>query len=296
MPMKISEVIPKVLLRLRPWLISLLLAIAIKYYVKDESYEWSRIDLIWFLVIALIVRLVIHWFVVIRRAYQTIPEEHCAPASQDPTTRIVIFQLRRRAARLRLVARFTLFLILVTLVGGLYTFGWAEQIAAKAQLDRRLSLQREWQEIQEEIKDTQDKLDRAMDPAFKTDIENMLRSLRSRAGYLESLARSSDTSPTSSQSDSTYLVSVVSTKLGSALILLFLVQILVTLYRYNVRFASFCDSRGDVLQLLTTSEHIPLEKVVALLAPDKLDFGKTPSSPVQNALDIAKEIASFRGK
>jgi hypothetical protein len=292
--MKIKEHLSKVLLILRPWLISILLATAVEYYSFGESFKWSITTLRLF-IISIMVRAAIHWLAVINRAYQHVPDEYCMPASEDSTVRVVVFQLRRRAARLRLVARFTLFLILITLVGGLYTFGWAEQIAAKAQLERKLSLQSDVQETQDYIISLKDRIRVEEDPSKKKFLEEQLNGIQSRLAHLESLSRY-DSARSTSQSDSTYLVSVVSTKLGSALILLFLVQILVTLYRYNVRFASFCDSRADVLQLLTTSQHIPMEKVVALLAPDKLDFGKTPPSPVQNAIDIAKEIASFRGK
>jgi hypothetical protein len=68
---------------------------------------------------------------------------------------------------------------------------------------------------------------------------------------------------------------------------LFLVQILVTLYRYNIRAAAFYDGRADAL-LLARSEDLELGKLVELFTPTALDFGKMPATPLHSALDVAK--------
>lgn len=279
---------------LGPWIVSILIAtIAIQFW--KEEWPWSVSHWIGFFSTAIAIRIVF----ALRRPWGAIPPEYCDPASHDATVRTVIVQLRMRAVRLRLVAHFTLFLILLSLVGGLYTFGFAEQFAVRAEIDRSVQLQVEIEATKNAIARTKSRLENES-VKFPEDVygwEMDLKASENRLVFLEEeLKRRRATTTTTGQSETIYLVSVLSTKIGSALMLLFLVQILVTLYRYNVRFASFCDARADALQLLITSEGIPLGEVIALLAPDKLDFGKTPSTPLQNVVDLAKEMASIRGK
>jgi hypothetical protein len=70
----------------------------------------------------------------------------------------------------------------------------------------------------------------------------------------------------------------------------------VTLYRYSSRLAAFYDSRADALQLVPIEAFDSAETSVAVLGPDKLDFGKTPRSAIENAVDLAKEILKLRKK
>ena len=89
---------------------------------------------------------------------------------------------------------------------------------------------------------------------------------------------------------STWLLATTVTRIGSVLILLFLVQIFVTLYRYNVRLSAYYNARADSLELLG---HIDgdLRTLVNAFSPDAVDFGKLPRTPVEHALPLAKEIA-----
>ncbi len=93
-------------------------------------------------------------------------------------------------------------------------------------------------------------------------------------------------------SDFTFLASTLSTKIGSAAILLFLVQILVNVYRYNVRLAAFYDARADGLELATGTSDLPLDKLIGALSPDGFDFGKAPPLPIQVAAELVKEVLS----
>ncbi len=73
------------------------------------------------------------------------------------------------------------------------------------------------------------------------------------------------------------------------MILLFLAQILVTLYRYNVRAAAFYDGRADAL-LLARNEDLELGRLVELFTPTTVDFGKMPATPSHSVLDAAKGV------
>lgn len=86
-----------------------------------------------------------------------------------------------------------------------------------------------------------------------------------------------------------YLISSLTTRFGAVLILLFLVQTLITLYRYNTRLAAFFDSRADVLELLREATSDKLATLVQLFAPEAIDYGRLPRTPSEQLLAIAKE-------
>lgn len=90
--------------------------------------------------------------------------------------------------------------------------------------------------------------------------------------------------------DTAVLLSALSTRIGSLLVLVFLVQILVNLYRYNIRLASYFDARADVFEIVSSGEGESVETLVRVLSPENLDFGKMPDSPSQQAVELAREI------
>ena len=80
-------------------------------------------------------------------------------------------------------------------------------------------------------------------------------------------------------------------------LVVYLVQILVNLYRYNMRLSAFYDARADALVLLTVSGNAPkairdgsITHLAVGLSPEALDFGQSPQTPIQSALDLAKEV------
>jgi hypothetical protein len=90
-----------------------------------------------------------------------------------------------------------------------------------------------------------------------------------------------------------FLISTIVTRIGSVFILLFLVQILITFYRYNVRLANYYDARADALQLVGAAKEATLQNLVSTLSPDVMDFGKMPSTPTEQALELAKEVVKL---
>ncbi len=68
-------------------------------------------------------------------------------------------------------------------------------------------------------------------------------------------------------------------RIASMTILFFLVQLLVRLYQYNLRLASFLDSRADAVLLartFTSGKSIPFDDLVRSMAPDDYDFKPQP--------------------
>lgn len=87
------------------------------------------------------------------------------------------------------------------------------------------------------------------------------------------------------------------TRFGTLAVILFLVGILVRLYRYSARLASYYDARADALLLLGNAPFsiAKFEKLVGALSPETYDFGRIPTSPTQQAVDLAKEVISKVG-
>lgn len=80
-----------------------------------------------------------------------------------------------------------------------------------------------------------------------------------------------------------YIVATAITRLGVVLIIVFLVQILMGLYRYNTRLIAYYNSRRD---LLTLWEGDPkkLQPLNAVMAPPTFDFGKDPKHPLEDLI------------
>jgi hypothetical protein len=92
------------------------------------------------------------------------------------------------------------------------------------------------------------------------------------------------------------IISTLATRIGSMFILIFLVQILVNLYRYNIRLAYFYDSRADSLEMARSGNRHDLKSLIELWSPDQLDFGRQPKSPAEYGFQLAQDWLKKTGK
>ena len=82
-------------------------------------------------------------------------------------------------------------------------------------------------------------------------------------------------------------------RIGIVLLLIFLVQHLVTLMRYNLRLAAFYHARADAIKmnefnrLLNPASIDELERIMRFLSPDNVDFGRLPETVANEAVRIA---------
>ena len=90
------------------------------------------------------------------------------------------------------------------------------------------------------------------------------------------------------QTNSNFLIASAVTRIGILLIVVFLVQILVGIYRYSMRMSAFYLSRADSLLLISNNAN-SLGAWEDSLLPKEIDFGKTPVSPAKEALDVVRE-------
>jgi hypothetical protein len=209
-------------------------------------------------------------------------------------------QFRLRARRLRRNASITIAFIGFLLVGGIGIFGYAGEIARveAERAERDATINRVGKQLLEEmVRLTADLVQE------RTDIENVKKpnvsELQTIAGNLEATAliiKSINEQPIPERNQTSFLISTVTTRVGIVVLLLFLVQILVPLYRYNTKLAGFYDARADALELVDNDNSDGLDRLVTILSPDTLDFGKAPATPTQQALDAAKEVIASQKK
>jgi hypothetical protein len=70
-------------------------------------------------------------------------------------------------------------------------------------------------------------------------------------------------------------------------VVLFLVSILVAIYRYTSRLAAHYDARADALALAEAILPKDFHRLAETLAPGRLDFGKLDGAPTEKLLKIA---------
>jgi hypothetical protein len=82
--------------------------------------------------------------------------------------------------------------------------------------------------------------------------------------------------------DTRYLIATAITRIGVILVIVFLVQILIGLYRYNTRLITFYSSRNDALQLWD-GKPASIEKFQKIMLPN-IDFGREPKHPLEDLM------------
>lgn len=116
--------------------------------------------------------------------------------------------------------------------------------------------------------------------------------LSERTNYLQN-AIQSDFGAADQANNLNLLIASGITRFGILFIMLFIVQILVNLYRYTMRMSAYYLSQADAL-LLAEDNGDGLLKVVPVLSPQEVDFGKAPQTPVQNLEKILELAARLR--
>ena len=88
----------------------------------------------------------------------------------------------------------------------------------------------------------------------------------------------------------------IATRVAVILLIVFLVQIIVNLYRYSMRLSGYYRARGDVISLMRADpgyklmriSDMNLSELVETFSPDQVAFDKSPPSQIQSITDAAK--------
>ena len=98
--------------------------------------------------------------------------------------------------------------------------------------------------------------------------------------------------------DATF-VNELALRIGLVLLALFAVQIMANQARYAMRMEAFYRSRYDALQIARADGGLSAEElatVVQAMSSDSMDFGKSPTPPSQQIIDIGKTVIGRGGK
>ena len=87
-------------------------------------------------------------------------------------------------------------------------------------------------------------------------------------------------------------------RVAAVLLIVFLVQTFITIFRYMTRLAAYYQARVDALQLATGVDIGigDLQKITTVFSPETYDFGKLPRTPTEQAVDLARTIIASQRK
>lgn len=226
------------------------------------------------------------------RVAKQLREQECCHPSEHPLITAIVLSLKYRAAGLRFQALLVLILIVATLGAGIYVFATADRLSrtpvtrAVDQLEYTNSVLSAHADEMADLKRRGAPLSLQQGPMerVETALMDQQRALESVQEIVTARANDFTTSTT---------ISVLSTRIGIVLMILFLVQILVTMYRYNSRLAAHLEGRAVALQLASLKQDQPwsIAELVNLFGGDSVDFGKLPPTAIQSFADVLKTAA-----
>lgn len=87
-----------------------------------------------------------------------------------------------------------------------------------------------------------------------------------------------------------FLVTTFATRFGFAAVILLLVKILTSIYRYHARIAAHYDSKADALELSVVGDVTMFEKLCVSLSTAGVDFQESADSIVEHAVEISRKM------
>ena len=134
--------------------------------------------------------------------------------------------------------------------------------------------------------------------------EELVNKLRTEKANLEAekeftVSLRSATEPVMAESKVAFHVSTNIARLGIMIVTLFLAQVFISIYRYLTKISNFYHARADALEILTQTDALKntdlpgsIEMFSNIFSPEKVDFGKMPQTPVNEAIKNAQSIFS----
>ncbi|MCX2454332.1 hypothetical protein OQX61_23885 [Pedobacter sp. PLR] len=86
----------------------------------------------------------------------------------------------------------------------------------------------------------------------------------------------------------------ITIRIGSSILLIFLVQMLFKVFKYLLRVAAFYNAKADAIELNKMKPEIELEKLMELLTPEKYDIADLQQSSISD--NIVEMIKAKLGK
>lgn len=230
---------------------------------------------------------------------------------EDQQKSEIVSSLRVRASRFRQVAFVALGVSVALLIIAIYLFLYASELSFKDSVNllelksiqiEQLNKQRT--ELNIELTKAQERYLSEIKGAGPTGLAGMgpvSKQLQERMQYLEYQLKSMDEKLASEQSalsngnrNEISMSQVITTSITRFIVLgtvIFLVQILINLYKYNMRVAGHYEAIADALALSEKPiEAESFSDIAELISPNKIDFGTTPSSIFNQAIELSKAV------
>lgn len=132
--------------------------------------------------------------------------------------------------------------------------------------------------------------------------QELVNKLRTEKANLEAekeftVSLKSGIEPVMGDSKLAFYVSTNIARLGIMIVTLFLAQVFISIYRYLTKISNFYHARADALEILTQTESLKntdlpgsIEMFSNIFSPEKVDFGKMPQAPVNDAIKSVQSI------
>ena len=137
--------------------------------------------------------------------------------------------------------------------------------------------------------------------SLSLELQTILEEWESRGGLLtQSMSTLETTTNALSDADMWQRIGRVATRIAVIALLVFLLQIVVNLYRYSTRLSGYYRARGDAIVLMKAAADgqpngltgLNLPDVINALSPDSVAFDKAPPSPTQHIADVASKATT----
>lgn len=254
------------------------------------------------LVLSLLLSIVISSFVSLYSKHRDrISRYKVAIDSADPIKRIEE-KLREKSSYLRKLNIALLLMIISALMIGMYIFVSAEDLArsdhnyesASRQVhstygdlsDLASSYERYIKNMSDQKNDS-DNFQELLE-LVDNNLVDMKDSIQQHKDQRDDLMNSFKAIKATKESSFVFISAIIN-KVGSIVILLFFVQIIVNLYRYNAKLATFYESRADALGLVENLNGIKYEKLLTMVYPNSFGFDKNPNPPMKEIRKIISQ-------
>ncbi len=218
--------------------------------------------------------------------------------------------LRTRASRFRYVAYFALIGSVIILATSIYLFLNASELSLMDNVNllkfktiqlRELTNQRD--NLAMELKGVQQRFQEEITEGYKNlgigpvavQLQRRMDDLALQLKIMDDRIAKQSNILTNEKQNELSISQVVTTSVTRFMVLgtvIFLVQILINLYKYNMRVAGHYKAVADALDLskppLSEDNFI---SIAELLSPNKIDFGTIPNSIVDHAFDLLKVVS-----
>ena len=168
-----------------------------------------------------------------------------------------------------------------------------ELVIARETLKEDLAILGRFQEIHDNIPNRAESESQTIDgeqSETAADLRYVERRIAALEASLASEAKKASDAPGALDRTTIQIIQTNITRFGTLILVFFFIRIMSPIYRYFVTLGTVYSGHADALVLMRQTGQEDFGSLVAAMTP-KLGFGKAPSTPVDNTLQLVKELA-----